>query len=27
VIAYGLRGNAQEEVATYTIELRRPAAR
>ncbi len=27
VIAYGLRGNAQEEVATYTIELRRPAVR
>jgi hypothetical protein len=27
VIAYGLRGNAQEEVATYTIDVRRPAAR
>ncbi len=27
MIAYGLRGNAQEEVATYTIELRRPATR
>jgi hypothetical protein len=26
VIAYGLRGNAQEEVATYTIDVRRPPA-
>ncbi|HXH94042.1 MAG TPA: hypothetical protein VNN25_20875 [Thermoanaerobaculia bacterium] len=26
VIAYGLRGNAQEEVATYTIGIRRPTA-
>jgi hypothetical protein len=24
VIAYGLRGNAQEQVATYTIDVRRP---
>ena len=27
VIAYGLRGNAREEVATYTVDVRRPAAR
>jgi hypothetical protein len=27
VIAYGLRGNAREEIATYTIDVRRPAAR
>jgi hypothetical protein len=26
VIAYGLRGNAREEVATYTIDARRPSA-
>jgi hypothetical protein len=26
VIAYGLRGNAQEEVATYTVDVRRPPA-
>jgi hypothetical protein len=26
VIAYGLRGNAQEPVATYTVDVRRPAA-
>ena len=26
VIAYGLRGNAQEQVATYTIVVRRPSA-
>ncbi|HEX7679557.1 MAG TPA: hypothetical protein VF713_15600 [Thermoanaerobaculia bacterium] len=26
VTAYGLRGNAQEEVATYTIDVRRPPA-
>jgi hypothetical protein len=26
VIAYGLRGNAQEQVATYTIDLRRAPA-
>ncbi|HSY50268.1 MAG TPA: hypothetical protein VLC46_15760 [Thermoanaerobaculia bacterium] len=25
VIAYGLRGNAQEQVATYTIDVRRPS--
>ncbi len=24
MIAYGLRGNAREEVATYTVEVRRP---
>jgi len=27
VIAYGLRGNAREKVATYTVDVRRPAAR
>jgi len=27
VIAYGLRGNAQEPVATYTIDVRHPLAR
>jgi len=26
VIAYGLRGNAQEQVATYTIDVKRPPA-
>jgi hypothetical protein len=26
LIAYGLRGNAQEQVATYTISVRRPSA-
>jgi hypothetical protein len=26
VIAYGLRGNAREQVATYTIDVRRPSA-
>jgi hypothetical protein len=26
MIAYGLRGNAREQIATYTIEVRRPAA-
>jgi len=26
MIAYGLRGNAQEQVATYTIDVRRPSA-
>lgn len=27
VIAYGLRGNAQEQIATYTIDVRRAAGR
>jgi hypothetical protein len=26
VVAYGLRGNAREQVATYTIDVRRPSA-
>jgi hypothetical protein len=26
MIGYGLRGNAREQIATYTIEVRRPAA-
>lgn len=27
VIAYGLRGNAREQIATYTIDMRQPAGR
>jgi hypothetical protein len=26
VTAYGLRGNAREQIATYTIDVRRPSA-